>query len=232
MKKSFLLYTDQIEIFKALSDDQKGALIMHVFEYNMNGNTPPKIEDPVLSMAFTALKMSMDRDIGKYNSIVERNRINGLLGGRPPKKPKKPTGLINNPNNPSKPRKADSDSDSDSDSEKQKKGNPYPDWLDVPLWKEFRKHRTKMKAPLTDHGEKLLIQELHKLMDKGHPQADLINESIGKGWKGIFPIKDGKKVVKRTYEDGRVEYVPKDTKPNTAWKDKLNGWAAGGTGDK
>ena len=117
MKKSFILYNDQQELFKKLSAEQVKELMLKVFEY-AETYEPNSIKDPVVDMAFTAIKIAMDRDNETYLNICERNRINGLRGGRPPNKPKEPTGLSGNPKNPSEPKKADSDSDSDSDSDK------------------------------------------------------------------------------------------------------------------
>ena len=59
-------------------------------------------------MAFHSFKTQFERDIQKYENIVERNKTNGMLGGRPKKE------------NPKKPKKADSDSDSVSDSDNKK----------------------------------------------------------------------------------------------------------------
>jgi len=233
MKKSFLLYTDQIEIFKALSDDQRGALIMHVFDYNMNGHTIPDISDPVLSMAFTAIKMSMDRDIEKYDSIVERNRINGLLGGRPPKEPKKPSGLINNPKNPEEPKKADSDSGSGSGSEKPKKRKKEYSQQFLEFYQAYPNHSAKAEAykawnKIDGKGELLptMLQSIkdqaaHKirLKDRGEFCPEWPNPST---WLNQARWED--EVMK--------ELKPTAPRQNTAWKDKLNGWAGGGIGDE
>ena len=117
MKKSFILYSDQLAIFEKLSPPQTKDLILKIFAYS-NGNwAGVPIDDLVVDMAFTAIKLALDRDMETYNNICERNRINGLQGGRPPK-PKKPSGLSGNPKNPREPKKADSDSDSDSDIKK------------------------------------------------------------------------------------------------------------------
>jgi len=98
MKKSFILYCDQIEIFNGLTDEQAGILIKHIYDYSIN-HSANSITDPVIKMAFTAIKIAMDRDHRTYLNICERNRINGLKGGRP-EKPKKPSGLNGNQKNP------------------------------------------------------------------------------------------------------------------------------------
>ena len=111
LKKSFILYCDQMQIFEALTDDQAGKLIKHIFLYSKK--QAYKHDDPFINMAFLGIKASLDRDLEKYENICIRNKNNGEKGGRPPK-PKKPSGLLGNPK---KPKKADSDSDSDNDSD-------------------------------------------------------------------------------------------------------------------
>lgn len=119
-KKSFLLYCDLIHTVEKLNDEKAGALFKHILRYVNDQN--PTAEDFIIELAFEPIKQSLKRDLQRYEAIKERNRINGLRGGRPkneqleenPNEPKKPTGLSGNPKNPSEPKKADSDSDSDS----------------------------------------------------------------------------------------------------------------------
>jgi len=87
-KRSFLLYCDQVEMLKKLTDEQAGFLIKKVYKYCGNGRQDPEIKDPIIDMAFTSIKTALDRDYEKYLKIVERNRVNGELGGRPKNKPK------------------------------------------------------------------------------------------------------------------------------------------------
>ena len=86
-KRSFILYCDQVEMLKKLTDEQAGFLIKKIYGYCGNGRQDPEIEDPIIDMAFTSVKTSLDRDHEKYLKIIERNKVNGKLGGRP-KKPK------------------------------------------------------------------------------------------------------------------------------------------------
>ena len=110
-KTSFLLYRDIGSTIELLSDQKAGKLFKIILKYVNDEN--PKIDDPMIKLAFEPIKQSLKRDLRKYENIIDRNKTNGLKGGRPKlEKPKKPNGLIGNPK---KPKKADSDSDSDSD---------------------------------------------------------------------------------------------------------------------
>ena len=115
-KKSFLLYTDVHHTVKKLSDEQAGKLFKHILSYVNDEN--PELSDFILEIAFEPIKQNLKRDLKRYEDICNRNKVNGLKGGRPLKKPKKPSGLKitqMNPNNPDEPKKADNDNDNDND---------------------------------------------------------------------------------------------------------------------
>jgi len=84
-KNSFLLFHDMRSVFEDLSDEQRGKLILHLFDYSEN-STIPEIKDPLLKMAFNVNRAAIDRSAAKYKKVVERNRENGKAGGRPRKK--------------------------------------------------------------------------------------------------------------------------------------------------
>lgn len=59
-------------------------------------------------------------------------------------------------------------------------------WLDLELWKDFRKHRMNLKAPMTPRAEKIILDKLDNL-NNGEDRNSFILKSIECGWKGIFP---------------------------------------------
>jgi len=93
-KKSFILHIDSLGILDELTDEQAGQLFKLIHEYH-NPNKPKQTQiTQVVNLAFFQFKSQFERDFQKYENIVERNKNNGKLGGRPKKK------------NPSKPQKA------------------------------------------------------------------------------------------------------------------------------
>ena len=110
-KTSFILYADQRSYFEKLTDEEAGRLIKHIFSY-VNDENPNPV-DRITDLSFEPIKLQLKRDLIKYEGIVNRNKSNGSLGGRPKQEePKKPTGLSGNPN---KPKKADNDTDTVND---------------------------------------------------------------------------------------------------------------------
>ena len=80
MKNAFLLYKNHAEIFSKLSDEQAGKLIKAIFEYERTGITPEL--EPLLDMAFTPIKQTIDIDAEKYAEKVEKRRQAGSKGGK------------------------------------------------------------------------------------------------------------------------------------------------------
>lgn len=76
MKKSFVLYLDQYEPIKDLTDEQKGRLLDAMFNYHNNNNF--ELSDPVIRMAFSFFKETFKRDRDKYLKRCNKNRENVL----------------------------------------------------------------------------------------------------------------------------------------------------------
>jgi hypothetical protein len=120
-KQAFLIYKSFYEPIKDLSPVSKGRLLDAIFQYQING-TMPELDGSV-SMAFSFFLNQFRLDADKYQAVVERNKNNGLKGGRPKKdhnKSEEPTITHNNPNNPvglKEPKKADNGNDNGNEKE-------------------------------------------------------------------------------------------------------------------
>lgn len=56
---------------------------------------------------------------------------------------------------------------------------------------DFTKHRKAMKKPLTDRARELILMDLERLAPNDpETQIAIINQSIKRGWQGVFPLKD------------------------------------------
>jgi hypothetical protein len=65
-----------------------------------------------------------------------------------------------------------------------------PAWLDPVLWEDFKNHRKSTKARLTAKAEELALRTLAGLREKGHDPRAVIEQSIERGWKGLFPVQE------------------------------------------
>ena len=159
-KTSFILYADQRSYFDKLTDEEAGRLIKHIFSY-VNDENPNPV-DRITDLSFEPIKLQLKRDLIKYESIVNRNKSNGSLGGRPKtqEEPKKPTGLFGNP---TKPKKADNDNDNvnvnDTDIDSSKLLSVY----NSILGKTARVVNTKTKSQIKDR------------LKEGYTKEDIVN---------------------------------------------------------
>jgi len=177
-----------LSVLEDLTVEQRGQLFYAIYKYHLGDEINL---DTILKIAFSPFKNQFKRDDEKYRSIVNRNRTNGLKGGRP-KNPKNPVGCSETQRNPKKPKKADSDSDSGSDNKNNKemwfydlipdvlRGNGFIDaWIG---WVEFRKAK---KKPIS---EKAAAAQLKKLAAHPNPEA-VLEYSIMNDYQGLFPEK-------------------------------------------
>ena len=92
-KKYFITYHDNINALRLLSDTERGRLYRALLEYSMKdedqqgGNR--QYENQKLGgnerFMFEVMKAQIDRENEKYKKICDRNRNNGINGGRPKK---------------------------------------------------------------------------------------------------------------------------------------------------
>jgi hypothetical protein len=87
------LFADSSAVVEMLTDDEAGRLLKSLLRYIND-------QEPILSgnerFVYAMLKAQVDRDAASYQAYLEKQRENGLKGGRP----KKAVGSAENPNNP------------------------------------------------------------------------------------------------------------------------------------
>ena len=70
--------------------------------------------------------------------------------------------------------------------------------LDAAL-NDFAEMRKKMRKPLTDRALALTLSELEKIAPgDDEKKIAILNQSIQRGWQGVFPLKDGSEAPKKT----------------------------------
>jgi len=78
-KKSFVLYTDQREVFEELTDEQAGKLIKHIFGYVNDEN--PETDDKFVRLAFLPIKTQLKRDLKVWDEKKYLRSEAGKKGG-------------------------------------------------------------------------------------------------------------------------------------------------------
>jgi hypothetical protein len=64
-----------------------------------------------------------------------------------------------------------------------------PDWLPEPAWSEWVKFRGKK---FTSKARELSLKTLERLHAEGNDPTAVIEQSIERGWTGLFPLKTEK----------------------------------------
>lgn len=180
-RKSFILHIDSLDVLSELSDEQTGALFKAMLHYQKTGEVNL---DGLLKVVFIPFKNQFDRDNEKYKSICERNKNNGLKGGRrkPKRTQKNPVGLFGTQKNPKEPdNDNDSKNDSDSDSGNENE-NVYGNIISVQVWEDFQTLRRAKKAPITENVIKGIKREADKA---GFTLSQAMEEMILRGWTGF-----------------------------------------------
>ena len=57
-------------------------------------------------------------------------------------------------------------------------------------WKDFKEMRKKIKKPMTDRAEEMLLTSLNKLNENNQEQVAILNQSIFHCWQGVYALKD------------------------------------------
>ena len=128
--KYFPMFHSYLETLSGLTDEQFGKVIRAALQYSVNGTVPEL--DSLETMAFGFIKLDIDRAREKYENIAERNRINGMKGGRP-RNPENPVGYLGtqktqtNPEEPKKPIEREKEKEKAIEKESEKvKTDPAP----------------------------------------------------------------------------------------------------------
>jgi len=79
-RPSIILHLDSLDVLDKLNDQECAELFGAIRDYNKGLELNLS---SLVDIVFTQFKNQFDRDTQKYENICERNRLNGLKGGRP-----------------------------------------------------------------------------------------------------------------------------------------------------
>jgi len=82
MRTSFILHLDSLVILDEMTIEQKGILFDAIYKFNLGQEVQL---DFAMKMAFAPFKNQFIRDESKYSEFANKQRENGMKGGRPKK---------------------------------------------------------------------------------------------------------------------------------------------------
>ena len=176
------LFADASATIDMLSDAEAGRLLKSLMHYaNDQEDELPGQE----KLVFAMLKTQIDRDAASYRTFCDKQRENGLKGGRP----KKPMVITENPNNPVVFSETQKSQDKEEDKEKEE------DVLKENNLSVVKEKRRRFSPPSLD-DVRAYCKERRNNVD---PQR-FIDFYASKGWVvGKSPMRDWKAAV-RTWE--------------------------------
>jgi len=89
-----------------------------------------------------------------------------------------------------------------------------PDSIPAEAWKDWHDYRNASKG-WTTKARALSLKTLLTLQGQGHDPRKVIDQSIERGWTGLFPLKDGTKAAPQQQPSKRPEETPLERK--LAW---------------
>jgi uncharacterized protein YdaU (DUF1376 family) len=145
----------------------------------------------------------LTKELVKATHVYDSKVENGRKGGRPPKPietEQKPAGFDSPNRNETEQVTESKHNHNHKDTQPFPKSKervektkvaatPLPSWLPTETWEAFKRHRVACKAKLSIDAHNLILRELGKLQEQGHDPVAVIEQSIARGWKGVFAYK-------------------------------------------
>jgi hypothetical protein len=175
---------EYLEELDCLSDAEYGRLVRALQSYSITG------EEPQLNGRekdhWKRVRNREDRYKESYAGRSAANSENGTKGGRPKKSEKNQTKANESEKSHTK---AETKTKAETETETEIDKSPLGVAMD-----DFAEFRKKIKKPLTDKARELTILELEKLAPGNEAmQVAILNQSIQRGWQGVFPLKEDAK---------------------------------------
>ena len=182
--KVFVDFADKIEI---LGDAERGRLFTAMLKYASSGAEPDLRGNE--RFIWPTAKSEIDRQAESYKSICETNK-------------RIATERYGTLRTVTERNEACQDKDKDKDKDKcfpsYEEKHKGASALDAAL-NDFAEMRKKIRKPLTDRALALTLSELEKLAPgDDEKKIAILNQSIQRGWQGVFPLKDEPEAPKKT----------------------------------
>jgi len=191
----FTFYRSYYEALKTLPKKEREPVLMAIIAYALDGETTEL--SGIGSAIFSLVKPTLDTgrkraESGKQGgSKAEANSKQNESKSQA--KDKQPASEKEREKEGEKEKEIENECYNPHTPKAQKKANtPLEEAMD-----NFAAMRKAMKKPLTDKARDLTLKELEKLAPGDEAtQIKILNQSIQRGWQGVFPLKDDVKAAK------------------------------------
>ena len=127
-----------------------------------------------------------DLEIAAYHAFLQKQKTNGIKGGRPKTKP-----TANPRVSQTEPKitLTENQQPITNNQHKAKDLFVFPDWIPELAWQGFLESRKASKGAFTDRAKQLIINQLKTMQAEGQDVGAVLDQSVANGWKGVFPLK-------------------------------------------
>ena len=197
-REQFTFYRSYYEAIAGLPKKDQGPVLMAICAYALNEDEPTLTGTQ--AVVFSLIRPTLDSGRKKA-----KNRLNKLKEqaetDEEQKKNKRKTNVKQNGKEKEREKEGEVEREVEKENDSYIYIPPKPP-LQVAM-DDFAKFRKAMKKPLTDKARELTLAELEKLAPGDEQkQIAILNQSIQRGWQGVFPLKEEQKPEPQRTKNG------------------------------
>jgi hypothetical protein len=219
-KKTFIFYSDWINMVREMPNQDAGELLKHILSYVNDEN--PETKNLLVKMAFGHMKPMLKSDLDKWDRQLKKYSEMGKASAEKRKKQHKST-RVEPTLTRVKPMNTVNENVNVNDNvnvnvNKKKEGLilPFEDEdfiLQWNNWKIFKNKEFKFKYKSLQ-SEQAALSKLNTLSNENQETAiGIIHQSMANGWKGFFELQKSKE-NETSKDQKRIERIKKDL---TGW---------------
>lgn len=182
MSNGFMFFKNYLDAAESLSDAQFGKLVRAMAEYAMNGKVATDKLDTLSKALFTMAKPSLESSA--------KNVENGKKGGRPKHDDEEKGGFEGGLKAPIESKRKE-----EKRREEKRKEDNIGEAVKARLETFFQNSEILRNKPFTFDEQNKIVQKLVILGKTEKEQLAIINQSIDKGWRDLYPLKKSKEQI-------------------------------------
>ena len=226
------VYFDQIESWEALSDAERGRLLLAALKYAARGE-PPEFSGNE-RYQWPQVRSQIDKEKQSYLQKVNQCSEAGKKSAEQRGNYQRPSTTVNDRQRPLVKEQEQKQEQEQEQRNKEKKADAFVEFAGdnadlLQALREFSSMRSKIKKPLTPAAQTRLISKLKKDFAPGEWIA-VLNQSVDHCWQDLYPLKTEAPVsqAKPKQYTTAEEYHSRATSINMSQLDKIKNLIGGG----
>jgi hypothetical protein len=206
------VYFDQIESWEALSDAERGRLLLAALKYAARGE-PPEFNGNE-RYQWPQVRSQIDKEKQSYLQKVKQCSDAGKASAESRGNYQRPSTTVNDRQRPLAKEQEQKQEQEQEQRNREKKADAFREFAGenadlLRALREFSEMRTRIKAPLTDAAKTRLLSRLRTF-----PAAEwipILDQSVDNCWKDIYALKKDEQPQPRRTSGRNVQTTPAPT---------------------